>query len=350
MKGIDMKKVGIIGCGGIAHVHGWVLADMENAEIAALCDTDVTHAEKIAGAFAPGAAIVTDWESLLDADLDAVHICTPHVLHAPMATAFLEHGKAVFCEKPCAVNTEQFEALAAADRAHPGKLGICFQNRYNETTLLMDRLIADGRIGEVLGARGFVTWRRDADYYVAGPWRGKLETAGGGALINQSIHTLDLLLHYCGVPEQVKGSLATHHLPEQVKGAVATACLPDLEVEDTVEAWMSFPDGKRACFYASNGYAKDAPVLIEIQGQQGRICMNGQEVTLYRDGTAPEHFLCEQEQGIGKDYWGCGHKACIRDFYRALDSGERYRNDLQGTAATFRTMMEIYREGRRDCG
>lgn len=275
-----MKKIGIIGCGGIAHVHAWVLAGMERVKISVLCDTDRTHAEEIALDYAPEAEIVTNWESLLDGDLDAVHICTPHALHAPMAKAFLEHGKAVFCEKPSAVSTEQFEGLVFSDRAHPGKLGFCFQNRYNETTRLMDRLVAEGRIGAVLGARGFVTWRRDADYYAAGPWRGRPETAGGGALINQSIHTLDLLLRYCGEPDLVKSTVATHHLPE-------------LAVEDTVEAWMSFPDGKRACFYASNGYAKDAPVLIEIQGEQGRICMNGQEVTLYRDGAAPEHFLCE---------------------------------------------------------
>ena len=122
--------------------------------------------------------------------------------------------------------------------------------------------------------------------------------------------------------------------------------MPDIEVEDTVEAWLSFPDGKRACFYASNGYASDAPVLIEIQGEHGRVCMNGREVTLYTEGHEPKHFLCENYRGIGRDYWGCGHRVCIGDFYRCLDSGERFQNDLKGVENTFNTMMKIYSEGR----
>ena len=107
---------------------------------------------------------------------------------------------------------------------------------------------------------------------------------------------------------------------------------------------MEFQDGKRACFYASNGYASDAPVILELQGEKGRICMNGSEVTVYRDGEAPEQYICEQTHGIGKDYWGCGHKACIEDFYRCLDNGEKFRNNPAGVENSFMTMMRIYGE------
>lgn len=328
-----MKKVAIVGCGGIAQVHGWVLANMEDVEIKALCDTDIDKCRALLQKYDIDAKITTNYRELLTSDLDAVHICTPHVLHAPMSTEFLRSGKAVFAEKPCAVSMEQFEIMKDVEKEHSGKLGFCFQNRYNETTLLADRLIKKGRIGHIRGVRAVVTWRRDNDYYATSPWKGRLETEGGGVLINQSIHTLDLLLRYMGTPKIIKGSIANHHLPEE-------------EVEDTVEAWMESVDGVRGCFYASNGYAMDAPVFLEIQGDQGRISLNGQEVSVYADNSEPEHILCEKEQGIGKDYWGCGHKECIRDFYHCLDSGDRFQNDLEGVENTFRTMMKIYEEGR----
>lgn len=337
-----MKKVGVIGCGGISGVHGWVLSEMEDVQITAVCDIEPERAEDFAQKYVtarkskrPGAEnanciVVTDWRRLCDMELDVVHICTPHALHAPMATALLKSGKAVFMEKPCAVSREQFEELRKAVGLHPGKLGFCFQNRYNKTTETVDRLIKEGRIGAVTGARAFVTWRRDEEYYLSSPWKGRLATEGGGALINQAIHTLDLLLRYLGRPELVEASVHNHHLPGII------------EVEDTVEAWMVFPGGRRACFYASNGYATDAPVILEIQGDRGRIMLCDQEVTLQAAGGETEHFQCISANGMGKSYWGAGHKACIRDFYESLESGKAFPADLAGVETTFDTMMQIY--------
>ena len=269
----NTKRVGIIGCGGIAQVHAWALRDMKNVELAAFCDVDTEKARKMAD---PGALIIDDWRKLCESDLDAVHICTPHYLHAPMAIELLKSGKAVFMEKPCAVSVSQFEELEEEDKKHTGKLGFCFQNRYNESTILMDNVIREGRIGSIIGGRAMVTWRRDEDYYSTSDWKGKKKTEGGGVLINQSIHTLDLLLKYLGEPINVKGTCKNHHLDGS-----------EIDVEDTVDAWMAFEGGRRACFYASNAYGTDAPVFLELQGEKGRVCMNGSEVTVYIDETGP---------------------------------------------------------------
>ena len=335
--GTFMTKVGIIGCGGIAKVHAWVLQGRKDIKLAAFCDIDLKKAESMAKEYAYGAEplVTKDWLTLCEADLDAVHICTPHDLHAPMAIELLKHGKVVFMEKPCAISMEQFEKLKEADARHPGRLGFCFQNRYNETTLLLDELTSKGEIGKVLGGRAFVTWRRDEDYYLGSTWKGKLKTEGGGALINQSIHTLDLLLRYLGAPKEVKGSVASHHFHDS-----------SIEVEDTIEAWMQFSEGRRAVFYASNGYVDDAPVILELQGEKGRIYVNGSEVTVFAVNEAPKHFLCEKAQGIGKGYWGCGHKACIEEFYEKLLSGEPFQNNLAGVQNTFQTMMHVYEAAR----
>ena len=342
-----MKRVGIIGCGNIAQVHAWALGTIRDVKIEALCDIDITKAKKLAAKIKDNCQwekdysftditsidVTENWESLLESELDVVHVCTPHFLHAPMASKLLKKGKAVFVEKPCAISIEQFNELKNADSEHPGKLGFCFQNRYNDTTLLIEQIVSEGRIGKLIGGRAFVTWRRDEGYYTESPWKGRLQTEGGGVLINQSIHTLDLLLKFLGEPDTVKGRTANHHLAD-----------PHIEVEDTVEAWMDFPDGKRACFYASNGYAADAPVILELQGERGRIFMNGSEVTVFSDVILPMHYNCEQEQGIGKSYWGCGHKACIEDFYRCLENGDTFQNNLAGVENSFVTMMRIYGE------
>ena len=331
-----MRKVGIIGCGGIAKVHAWVLGGMEDVRVTAFCDVDLGRARELAETTGnlDGVLICDDWREVCHSDVEVVHLCTPHHLHVPMAIDFLRSGKAVLMEKPCAITEEQFQELREENQKYPGRLGFCFQNRYNETTLLVDQIVAEKQIGKILGGRAFVTWRRDKDYYDGSNWKGRLETEGGGALINQSVHTLDLLLRYLGKPKIVKASIANHHLPARI------------EVEDTVEAWMAFGGDKRGCFYASTGYAADAPVLLELQGEKGRITLNGSEVTVYAENEPPKHYIREWEKGIGKDYWGCGHKACIRDFYRSLRTGGRFQNDLKGVENAFQTMMQIYESAR----
>ena len=326
-----MKRVGIIGCGNIAQVHAWVLRDMKDAELVAVCDTDIAKAHELSQKWTTGKAMVfTDWRELCLTEVDVVHICTPHYLHVPMALEALKQGKAVLMEKPCAISREEFEQLKEMASRKPGKLGFCFQNRYNDTTLLMNDLVSQGVIGELTGGRAFVTWRRDEAYYEGSDWKGKPDTEGGGVLINQSIHTLDLLLHFLGKPKQIQATMSNHHL----KGKIS--------VEDTVEAWMEFKDGKRACFYASNGYATDAPVILELQGTGGRITMNGPEVAVWTPDEGIRHILCEQKDGIGKGYWGCGHEACIRDFYRCLEEEENFQGNIAGVENTFDTMMKIY--------
>ena len=174
-------------------------------------------------------------------------------------------------------------------------------------------------------------------YYTESSWKGKLASEGGGALINQSIHTLDLLLRYLGEPVIIRGNTANHHLVNK-----------EIEVEDTVEAWLEFDDGSRACFYASNGYVSDAPIYLELQGEKGRLCLNGTELTVYREGDEPIHTICDLKGGMGKSYWGCGHKACIEDFYRCLDTGDPYQNSLSNVENTFWTTMRIYEAAREN--
>lgn len=333
-----MKKVGIVGCGGIAGVHASVLKQMENVELCAFADCEGSKAESFAGTYGGGNAGAYEGleEMLAKAAPDVIHICTPHYLHVPMAVECLNKGLSVFMEKPPAISAEQFAGLEQAVRKSGGRLGICFQNRYNQSTLKVDELLCEGSMGEILGARAFVTWNRTADYYTQSGWRGTWDKEGGGALINQAIHTLDLVLRWMGVPVRVEASMRNHHLKDIV------------QVEDTVEAFMEFEKGKRAVFYATTAYAANPDALIELVCEKGVIRLEGERVwQSFHDGTEKSYNLRLQE-GLGKSYWGSGHAACIADFYRCLEDKKPYGNDLFSVQNTFEVMVKIYKEAMRE--
>lgn len=325
-----MKKVAIVGCGSIAKTHAWALSQMKDITLAAFVDPKPEKAERLASGYSMGAECFADIETMIEkTSPDVVHICAPHYLHVPLALTALKAGVSVFCEKPPAISMEQFEELREAAASSLARIGFCFQNRYNRAILKADEMIAKERLGRLIGARGFVTWRRDGDYYET-DWKGRLSTEGGGALINQSVHTLDLILHYLGEPDTVEASVSNHHL----KGTI--------EVEDTVEAWLGFPGERRACFYASNAYVTDAPVILELQCERGSITVIDKCLTVRENGGPVTNISVEEQTGVGKSYWGNGHFDCIRDFYEKLSNGERFRCDIEGVASTMRTMMRIY--------
>lgn len=330
-----MIRVGVIGCGNIGRVHGELLSGIEDVCLSAFTDLDLEKAETYSMRFSGGQAHAYDsMEEMLQKEkLDAVHICTPHNCHVPQSVMALEQGISVFMEKPPAVSREQFRVLKEAEKRSQGRLGICFQNRYNETTKKVSEIINEGRLGRPKGGRAFVTWCRNAPYYTESGWRGKLLTEGGGALINQSVHTLDLLLMWLGRPVKTEASMRNHHL----KGII--------EVEDTLEAYLVFSEGLKpvtASFYATTAYCRDEPVLLDLVCEHGGIRLEGDSVWLKEEGKAPEVWQAFKGAGIGKAYWGNGHEACIRDFYDCLKTGRDYRNNLASCELTFETMMEIY--------
>lgn len=325
-----MARVGIVGCGGIAQVHAAVLDRLEQTALVACADIAPERAEAMAAKY--GCRAYASMEAMLDAErLDAVHLCTPHHLHAPMAEAAAGRGVAVFTEKPPVTGRDQWEQLRRAAARVP--LGVCFQNRYRPNVIRLRQLLSEETFGAPVGARAFVTWRREAPYYRDSGWRGAWATEGGGALINQSIHTLDLLVWLLGAPQAVEARLANHHL----KGVI--------EVEDTVEAYLVL-GGKPAVFYATNAYTQDAPVFLEVQAERATLRLSGDALEIARDGDVRRETF-PQPETLGKGYWGNGHLPCIEDFYRCLASGAPYGNDLASFADTVEAMLQIYEQNPR---
>ena len=325
-----MFKVCVIGCGGIAQVHGAALSNMENVTLAACCDIVPEKAAAYAEKF--HCTPYTDYETLLDKEQpDAVHLCTPHFLHTEMAERAAERGIHVFTEKPPVISWDEWERLQKA--GEKVRIGVCVQNRYNPNNEKALSILASGEMGSVKGARACVFWDRGKYYYASGDWRGKWATEGGGALINQSVHTLDLLLLFMGKPDIVSCHMANRRL----QGII--------EVEDTVEAYLQSGE-KRGIFFATNAYAGNAPVMIEIVTEKGTLHLEDDWLDIKKEGKT-EHLTFEMPTPMGKGYWGSGHFACIQDYYRCMEQGIPFRNDLQGVKTTVETMLTMYEQGRK---
>lgn len=306
-------RTGIIGCGGISQVHMNALMGMDGVEIVAVCDIREERAQ--AAAQKTGARrVYTDWHELLrDPEVEVVHLCTPHYLHAPMTVEALSLGKHVLTEKPMATTLEDARAMiAAAERPGAPTLGVIFQNRYNDAVQRARSILASGDAGAFLGARADVSWRREVPYYHDSGWRGTRQMEGAGSLINQSIHTLDLMSYLGGPIARVRGSVFTGLLEGQI------------EVEDNCAAVALFEGGQRAVIHTTNNNVCDAPVELELYCEKYSLRLVGLKLyrvekglfTLLEDGAAPSLDA--------KAYWGSGHGVQIADYYRALDAGEHY--------------------------
>lgn len=313
-----MKKfrVGLIGCGGISGAHIPVLMAMENIEIAAVADIRPERAQ--AAAEKTGARIAPSWQDLITYDdVDVVHVLTPHYLHAPMAIAALQAGKHVLTEKPMASTLEDARALIAASQVNGApNLGVIFQNRYNPASVELKRIADSGKFGNVIGMRASVTWHREAPYYTESGWRGAWSTEGGGVLINQAIHTLDLLSYIGGPIVRVKGSVSTDRLRDAI------------EVEDNAHAVFDFANGARGTIHVSNNYATDAPVFIECLFENAVFQIIGDKLFRVADGIPVLHLDGAKPSTVSdKAYWGSGHPAQIHHYYECLERGEKFPID-----------------------
>lgn len=324
-------RAAIVGCGSIAHVHAKSILALGH-ELVALADIDSNHLSDFAKEF--GGNTYSSLEEMLDREqFDALHICTPHYLHVPMALLALSKGVHVFMEKPPVITPEQLSQLRQAYETHRNKLGFCFQNRYNPSVVKALEILHSGDAGNVLGARGYVTWNRGANYY-SDPWHGRLALEGGGVLINQAIHTLDLLHLMIGkTPVGVDAVMANHRLKTEI------------EVEDTMSALVTYPDA-RLSFYATNGYTEDAPPLIEVQCQNLHLRMEGNTLFRKLGKGSWEEIEVEKIDPLGKSYWGAGHIICIRDFYDSIEKDRPFALELPGVDETIRLMLKIYQSAR----
>jgi predicted dehydrogenase len=258
-----------------------------------------------------------------------VHICVPHYLHAEISIAALRAGKHVLCEKPMGVSLSEARAMEAAALESGKTLTVCFQNRYNGASKRMKEVIGSGRLGKILGGSAFVTWNRAEPYYQNSPWRGKWATEGGSVLINQAVHTLDLLRWLAGDLKLRDCTMSAKRLAETI------------ETEDTCDMLLTDSAGSRFLFYASNCGANNLPVQMHLLLEKGELHLDGARLTIKGpEGTAFEDYTTAL--AVGKDYWGSGHGPFIEDFYRRIQAGQPPFITPADALETTRLLEEAY--------
>jgi UDP-N-acetyl-2-amino-2-deoxyglucuronate dehydrogenase len=325
-----MTTTAVIGCGDVSAVHLQAIENLPGIDLAGVCDIDPARATATAGRY--GVPAFSDHRQLLESVRpEVVHVCTPHHQHVPVAIDCLDFGAAVLVEKPVAHTVAEAERLIRAARAHPGvKVGICLQNRYNATSQAARRLIESGELGRILGGSATVLWHRDRAYYANRPWRGRLRDSGGGVLINQAIHTLDLMEWLLGDVVQLRG-----HSGRNTDG--------DVDVEDIAYALLEHAGGARSAVFATVANVTDSPVTIEIVAERALLHIRGDMTVTYADGST-ETVAERRPGGAGRAYWGASHELLIADFYRTLADPEPFWIGPQEGTTSLRLVHEIYQQ------
>jgi len=253
-------KVGILGGGNISDTHARAALGIPGVTIAAVYGANREKAGRLAQAY--GGAVYDDLERFLDhRPLDIVAIGSPSGLHADQAIAAIGRGLHVLSEKPLDVTTEKVDSVIAAAERGGVKVGVFFQDRLKPDIAAMKALIVSGRLGTPIFAAGHVRWYRPPEYYGASRWRGTWALDGGGALMNQAIHTVDVLQWLFGPVAQVGARTATRLHP--------------IKVEDTAAAVLEFESGALGIIEATTssypGYAR----RVDVSGSEGTLILEG---------------------------------------------------------------------------
>lgn len=323
-------RVGLVGCGDISPMHLDAIRANPDVVLVGVADTDTqARAGAASNDSVPGFADLT---ALLDAEHpDVVHICTPHHLHAAMAVECLDRGIHVLMEKPVGITVADGEAVVRAAEASRATIGVCYQNRYNATVRAIRELLDAGTMGELYGGRATVSWFRDEAYYAHRPWRGRWSEAGGGVLINQAIHTLDLLQWFLGEVTTVRGQAARLRFSEGI------------EVEDTAVIQLGHEGGARSLFHASNGYVTNAPISLELVAERGIITLDTDLRIEHSDGRVD--IIEESRAGQGeRAYWGASHGDLIDDFYSSVRTGTPFWIGPTEALKSLRVLTAVYEQ------
>lgn len=314
-------RIGVIGIGNMGREHARYLAagDVAGATLAAIADPGASALDWASKNLPADVVHFDDATSLMaSGTVDAVLIAAPHYFHPPLAINALKHGLHVLVEKPAGVYVRQVREMNEAAAASPGLVfGIMFNQRTRPLHQKMRELIAAGEVGEIRRTQYTITnWFRSQYYYDSGGWRATWAGEGGGVLVNQCPHNLDLWQWFCGMPVRVRAfcGFGRHH---------------DIEVEDDVSAFVEYANGATGTFITTTGEAAGQNVL-QVIGDRGRLQMENNSITFWRTAGSVREFTRTSAEGFAQpETWRCEipvggnydaneHRAITRGFVQAI--------------------------------
>jgi predicted dehydrogenase len=308
-----MIRFAIVGSGGIASKHAQAIAAVPGAQLAAVWSATPVRASRFAAEH--GAEFVSDIAALAAReDIHAATIATPSGAHAMAALPFLQNGKAVLCEKPLEITLEKIDTILGAAAQSGATLAGVLQLRLGAGAQAMKRAVTEGRFGKLALCSAYLKWWRDQAYYDAVDWRGTWALDGGGALMNQGIHGVDLLQWLAGMPSEVfsfSGCLAHE----------------GIEVEDTIAVALRYPNGAMGVIEASTACKPGFAMRIELCGEKGSAVLEDDRIVRWQfDDERPEDELIRSmksgaivggssdPRAIGHE----GHRILIEDLVGAI--------------------------------
>lgn len=332
-------RLGIVGCNTIAPWHAAGIREADGTRLVAVCDRVSDNAQRLAGEFGAD-RIYTDYDHMLaDPDLDAVCICTPSGLHAGMALAAMAAGKHVLTEKPVGIRLEDIDQVISASRRSGLKLGVVSQMRTIPVWRRVRQAVQGGKLGRMVLADMVMKFFRGQSYYDTSGWRGTWSLDGGGALMNQGVHYIDLLLWIMG--------------PVTSVFAFADHLVRRIEVEDTTVATVRFSDGSLGAVEAATSVTPGMEHRLEFHGALGTISIRGETIVTW--DLPGEERICNgrrfgadisagsgaaDPKGIGTE----GHRVQIADFVAAIRedrdpmvTGEDARRAIEFILAAYRS-------------
>jgi UDP-N-acetyl-2-amino-2-deoxyglucuronate dehydrogenase len=335
-----MLHMGIVGGGNISETHARAARELPGVTVAAVVGSNAEKVQRLAQEH--GATAYTNFTDFLShRPMDFVAIGSPSGLHGQQGIAAAGRGLHVLTEKPLEIDTARADALIAASEKAGVKLGVFFQDRFKEDLVLLKKWVDGGLLGKLILVDARVKWFRPPNYYIDSKWRGTLALDGGGALINQAIHTVDMLLWICGEIHAVQG--------------VRSRALHNIEAEDTVVATLEFANGALGSLQATTSAYPGYPRRVELTGSQGTVIVEHDRLVAADLREKPLDFASTGNDRNASATSAAvsdvrGHAAAIADFVRAIEtngtpqcSGREGRKSVAVVAAIY----EACATGRR---
>ena len=331
---------GIIGAGLIAEFHAKAIQDIENAQVTGFCDGGSGRAKKLADQF--DCQAFSDYHAMVNSpDIDIVTIATPSGFHMEPAIAAANNGKHVLCEKPLEITTERIDKMMAAHEMQGTYLGGIFNYRYNEAIKPLQKAIEEQRFGQMTYAAVYVPWWRSDEYY-EGNWRGTWELDGGGALMNQSIHMIDMLQYLVG--------------PVVSLQAYAETLGHQIETEDSAVAILKLKNNALGVIHGTTASYPGQFRRLEIMGTKGSVVMveDGFTVWDFADKKPEDDEVLQKysqkESGGGVADPGAinyrNHYLNIKSFLQAIENKQKFEIDGYEARKAVKIIRAIYQASK----
>ena len=331
---------GIIGCGMISNFHAKAIADIRGAKVVACFDMFPAAAQQFSRE--TGCRPYGDLKKMLaDPEVDIVTICTPSGAHMEPAVEAAKAGKHVIVEKPLEVTMKRCDKIINACQKAGVMLATIFPSRFHESSQLIKKAVDQGRFGRLTVGDSYVKWFRTQEYYDSGAWRGTWKLDGGGALMNQAIHSVDLLVWLMGPVAEVSAY-------------TATLAHKRIEVEDVAIATIRFANGALGVIEATTAAYPGSLKRIELHGTEGSAVLEEEDITMWEFAkkTSADKALLKRMRGKTKTGGGAadptaighhGHAQLFKDVLSAIRNGKQPLIDGPEGRRSVEVILAIYK-------